>query len=97
MSNTRIQIAQTMASRMKRNSYTQGTKRKYFFGYPTEGKDGFSDCSSAVRETIRRVLGIDIGYNTVSQVNNKISLEWIEFANGNRYPTVALQPGDLLY
>lgn len=97
MSNTRNNIAKTMASRVKRNSYTQGSRRNYFFGYPTEGKDGYSDCSSAVRESVRRVLNFDIGSNTVAQVNNTKHLEWIEFANGKRYPTVQLEPGDLLY
>jgi len=93
----RLQLARTMASRTKRNTYTQGSFRKHFFGYPTEGKDGYSDCSSSVRETTRRVLGFDIGSNTVAQVNNNKTLEWIEFANGKKYPTVQLEPGDLLY
>jgi len=97
MSNKRIEIARTMASRMKRNSYTQGSRRNYFFGYPTDGKDGYSDCSSSVRESVRRILNFDIGSNTPAQVNNKKTLEWIEFANGKRYPTVQLEPGDLLY
>jgi len=93
----RIELARTMSSRMKRNSYTQGSRRKYFFGYPTDGKDGYSDCSSAVRETVRRILNFDIGSNTPAQVNNNKTLEWIEFANGRKYPSVELQPGDLLY
>jgi hypothetical protein len=93
----RIGLARTMASRMKRNSYTQGSRRKYFFGYPTDGKDGYSDCSSSVRESVRRILNFDIGSNTPAQVNNNKTLEWIEFANGKRYPTVQLEPGDLLY
>ena len=93
----RLQLARTMNSRLKRNSYTQGSMRKHFFGYPTEGKDGYSDCSSSVRETTRRILGFDIGSNTVAQVNNNKTLEWIEFANGKRYPTIQLLPGDLLY
>lgn len=93
----RNQIAQTMASRLKRNSYTQGGKREYFFGYPTEGKAGYSDCSSAVRKAIERVTGLKIGSNTVAQVNNNAGLQWVEFANGKKYPTVELMPGDLLY
>ena len=93
----RLDLARTMASRMKRNSYTQGSRRKYFFGYPTDGKDGYSDCSSSVRESVRRILNFDIGSNTPAQVNNNKTLEWIEFANGKRYPTVQLEPGDLLY
>ena len=93
----RIGLARTMASRMKRNSYTQGSRRKYFFGYPTDGKDGYSDCSSSVRESVRRILNFDIGSNTPAQVNNNKTLEWIEFANGRKYPSVELQPGDLLY
>jgi len=93
----RIELARTMASRMKRNSYTQGSRRKYFFGYPTEGKDGYSDCSSSVRESVRRILSFDIGSNTPAQVNNNKTLEWVEFANGQKCPMVELLPGDLLY
>ena len=97
MDTRRIEMARTMAGRKKRNSYTQGSKREYFFGYPTEGKDGYSDCSSAVRKAIERVTGISIGSNTVAQVNNNKTLQWVEFANGNKYPTIELCPGDLLY
>jgi len=93
----RLDLARTMASRMKRNSYTQGERRKYFFGYPTDGKDGYSDCSSSVRESVRRILNFDIGSNTPAQVNNNKTLEWVEFANGKKHPTVHLEPGDLLY
>ncbi len=74
-----------------------GEQEEYFFGYPTEGKDGYSDCSSAVRKAIERVTGISIGSNTVAQVNNNKTLQWVEFANGNKYPTIELCPGDLLY
>jgi len=90
-------MARNMRARQKRNSYTNSSARERFWGYPKEGDPGSSDCSSAVRKAIQRVTGFAIGSNTVSQVNNNTTLEWIEFANGKRYPTVHLLPGDLLY
>lgn len=94
----RIQMARNMRARQKRNSYSQnGTRRERFWGYPKEGDAGESDCSSAVRKAIQRVTDFSIGSNTVAQVNNNTTLEWVEFANGKRYPTVELMPGDLLY
>jgi peptidoglycan hydrolase-like protein with peptidoglycan-binding domain len=97
MDNRRLQMARNMRARQKRNSYTNSSARERFWGYPKEGDNGSSDCSSAVRLAIQRVTGFAIGSNTVGQVNNNMTLEWIEFANGRRYPTVALMPGDLLY
>jgi len=97
MDNRRLQMARNMRARQKRNSYTNSSARERFWGYPKEGDNGSSDCSSAVRLAIQRVTGFAIGSNTVSQVNNNTTLEWIEFANGKRYPTVQLMPGDLLY
>ena len=47
-----------MKSRAKKNSYTQGSKRGYFFGYPkntvgdTSAK-GYSDCSSSIAACIK--------------------------------------------
>ena len=94
----RIQMARNMRKRQKRNKYSQnGTLRERFWGYPNEGDPGNSDCSSAVRKAIQRAVDILIGSNTVAQVNNNKTLEWVEFANGKRYPTIKLMPGDLLY
>lgn len=90
-------MARNMRARQKRNGYTQdGARRERFWGYPKEGDDGSSDCSSAARLAIQRAAGISIGSNTVAQVNSK-NTEWEEFVNGKRYPTVDLLPGDLLY
>ena len=48
------QAAQLMQSRAGLNGYTQGSKRKYFWGYPDNevgntSQAGYSDCSSAAR------------------------------------------------
>jgi hypothetical protein len=64
----RMEAVRLMKNREKRNEYTNGDKRKYFFGYPDEGDNGYSDCSSAVRECIRRAAGIYIGSNTNAQI-----------------------------
>ena len=51
------QAAQLMQSRAGLNGYTQGSKRKYFWGYPDNevgntSQAGYSDCSSAARSAI---------------------------------------------
>ncbi len=97
MDSRRIQMARNMRARQKRNGYTNSSARERFWGYPKEGDPGSSDCSSAVRLAIQRVTSFAIGSNTVAQVNNNKTLEWVEFANGKRYPTIVLLPGDLLY
>lgn len=92
-----------MTSREKKNSYTQGAKRSYFFGYPdnTPGntsQKGYSDCSAAVRAAIKAAAGIDIGSNTSAQINNRGKLGRIVHETDGFYPDEnALLPGDCLY
>lgn len=97
----RKEAVRLMKSREKRNEYTNGSKRQYFFGYPNEGDDGYSDCSSAVRECIRRAAGIYIGSNTNAQIKNLLAGKGklIDAASGGRVlPDEAkLLPGDCLY
>ncbi len=98
----RLESVRLMKSREKRNSYTNGSKRQYFFGYPQEGDNGYSDCSSAVRECIRRAAGIYIGSNTDAQIKKLMSGELgtlVDAASGDRiYPNEdVLKPGDCLY
>lgn len=98
----RREAVRLMKSREKRNSYTNGSKRQYFFGYPNEGDEGFSDCSSAVRECIRRAAGIYIGSNTDAQIEKLLSGkagQLVDAASGGRiYPDESvLKPGDCLY
>ena len=98
----RMEAVRLMKSRAGCNSYTNGGKRKHFFGYPNEGDDGFSDCSSAVRECIRRAAGIYIGSNTDAQIEKLLSGaagKLVDAASGGRiYPDEsALRPGDCLY
>jgi hypothetical protein len=98
----RLESVRLMKSREKRNSYTNGSKRQYFFGYPQEGDNGYSDCSSAVRESIRRAAGIYIGSNTDAQIRKLMSGEagkLVDAASGDRiYPNESvLKPGDCLY
>lgn len=86
-----------MISRKGRNTYTNGSKRQYFFGYPQEGQDGYSDCSSAVREAIRRAAKIYIGSNTDAQIRNYKKGILVENTS-NSYPDESkLKPGDCLY
>ena len=87
--------------RYKLNSYTQGSKRVYVGGYPTagDGIKGFSDCSAFVRWVLKQVLGIDIGYNTSAQIQNRARGTLIEKATAKQtYPTEALmEPVDCVY
>lgn len=98
----RLEAVRLMKSREKRNEYTNGSKRQYFFGFPGEGDDGYSDCSSAVRECIRRAADIYIGSNTDDQIDRLLAGKGgklIDAASGGRkYPDEKLlKPGDCLY
>ena len=90
-SEKRAYAAELMKSREKKNSYTQGSKRSQFFS-------GYSDCSSAVRECIKKAAGIDIGSNTSAQINNRNKKGLIVHETDGYYPDESkLLPGDCLY
>ena len=77
------QAAQLMQSRAGLNGYTQGSKRKYFWGYPDNevgntSQAGYSDCSSAARSAILAAAGIDIGSNTNAQIKNRAKASFVE-------------------
>lgn len=87
----RIYATELMKSREKKNSYTQGSKRSQFFS-------GYSDCSSAVRECIKKAAGIDIGSNTSAQINNRNKIGLIVHETDGYYPDESkLLPGDCIY
>lgn len=92
-----------MKSRAKKNSYTQGGNRVYFFGHPDNvpgntTQKGYSDCSSAVRAAIKAATGIDIGGNTSAQINNRKKKGIVVHETTGYYPdTSKLLPGDCLY
>ena len=91
-----------MTGRVRKNSYTQGGKRTYFFGYPdnTPGnttQSGYSDCSSAVRASIKAAAGIDIGSNTSAQINNRGKGAVVDQTDGYYPDESRLKPGDCLY
>lgn len=92
-----------MKSRAKKNSYTQGSKRSYFFGHPDNKpgnttQAGYSDCSAAVRAAIKAASGIDIGGNTSAQVNNRNKKGLVIHTTDGYYPDESkLLPGDCLY
>lgn len=92
-----MEAVRLMKSRAGRNTYTNSSRRKYFFGHPGEGDDGYSDCSSAVRECIRRASGIYIGSNTDAQIRNYKKGVLVENTS-NIFPDESLlRPGDCLY
>ena len=98
----RARAAQLMQSRAKKNSYTQGAKRTYFFGYPDNEvgnttQAGFSDCSSAVRAAIKAVSGVDIGSNTNAQIKNRAKGIVVDQTDGYYPDESKLKPGDCLY
>lgn len=92
-----------MTDRAGKNAYTQGSKRKYFFGYPDNdpantAQSGFSDCSSAVRCAIQKASGLDIGSNTSAQINNRAKKGKIVHETTGFYPDESkLKIGDCLY
>lgn len=92
-----------MKSREKKNSYTQGSKRSYFFGHPNNQvgnttQNGYSDCSSSVRACIKAASGVDIGSNTSAQINNRNKIGLVVHTTDGYYPDESkLLPGDCLY
>lgn len=92
-----------MKSRKKKNSYTQGSKRGYFFGHPDNKpgnttQAGYSDCSAAVRAAIKAASSIDIGSNTSAQINNRNKKGLVVHTTEGCYPDESkLLPGDCLY
>lgn len=98
----RNKAVELMTSRKGKNSYTQGSNRKYFFGKPDNvpgntSQSGYSDCSSAVRAAIKAATGIDIGGNTSAQINNR-KKGIIVHETDSYYPDASkLLPGDCLY
>ena len=96
------QAAQLMQSRAGLNSYTQGSKRKYFWGYPDNkvgnmSQAGYSDCSSAVRAAILAAVSIDIGSNTNAQIKNRAKGKIVHETEGYYPDESQLLPGDCLY
>lgn len=101
-SEKRRYAAELMRSRKGLNSYTQGAKRAYFFGYPDNKagdtkQKGYSDCSSAVRAAIKAAAGIDIGSNTSAQVANRKKGLIVHQTDGYYPDESKLKPGDCLY
>lgn len=99
----RNKATELMLSRKGKNSYTQGSKRGYFFGYPdnkvgNKSQKGYSDCSSAVRAAIKAAAGVDIGSNTSAQINNRKVKGLVVHTTDGYYPDESvLLPGDCLY
>lgn len=99
----RNKAVQLMTGRKGLNSYTQGSKRVYFFGYPDNkpgnaAQRGYSDCSSAVRAAILEAAGVDIGGNTSAQINNRKTKGVVVHETTGYYPDESnLLPGDCLY
>ena len=91
-----------MKSRVRKNSYTQGGNRKYFFGKPDNipgntTQSGYSDCSSAVMKAIQAAAGINIGSNTSAQVTNRAKGLIVDQTDGYYPDESKLLPGDCLY
>ena len=94
--------ADLMLGRVRKNSYTQGGNRKYFFGKPDNEpgnvtQKGYSDCSSAVRAAIRAAAGVDIGANTNEQIKNRTNGVIVDQTDGYYPDESRLLPGDCLY
>lgn len=96
----RVKAAELMKSREKKNDYTNGADREYFFG-KNGSERGYSDCSSAVRACIEKAAGIDIGRNTDKQIRNLLAGrgKLVDAgSNGRMYPDESkMKPGDCIY
>jgi hypothetical protein len=89
----RAGVVKLLQARIKKNRYTQGSKRDRVFEEPA----GWGDCSSTIREGFKKALGIDIGANTAMQIVSKKGRD-IDIGNGAIYPNESkLLPGDCLY
>ena len=92
-----------MKSRYRKNTYTNGGDRKYFFGKPDNAvgnttQRGFSDCSSAVKAAIQAAAGINIGSNTDAQIRNRAKGIIVHQSDDGTLPDESLLlPGDALY
>lgn len=98
----RAEAVRLMKSRAKKNTYTNGGDRQYFFGKPDNvpgntTQKGYSDCSSAVRKAIKAAAGIDIGSNTDAQVRNRAKGVVVDTTTGYYPDESKLLPGDCLY
>lgn len=98
----RAQSVAYMKSRAKKNSYTQGGDRKYFFGKPDNipgntSQKGYSDCSSACAEAIKAAADINIGSNTSAQINNRAKGMVVHTTDGYYPDESKLLPSDCLY
>ncbi len=98
----RNEAVRLMKSRRRKNSYTNGEDRIYFFGKPDNrpgdtAQAGFSDCSSAVRAAIRAACGADIGWNTDAQLRNRDRGAVVHRSEDGMPDEAALLPGDCLY
>lgn len=98
----RAQAVAYMKSRAKKNSYTQGGNRIYFFGKPDNipgntTQSGYSDCSSAMMQAILAAAGINIGSNTSAQINNRAKGIVVHETDGYYPDESKLLPGDALY
>lgn len=101
-SEKRAKAVQYMEDRQKKNSYTQGAKRTYFFGYPNnkpgnKTQKGYSDCSAAAMKAILAAAGINIGANTTEQINNRKKGKIVDETTGYYPDESKLLPGDCLY
>lgn len=91
-----------MKSRLKKNTYTNGDLRKYFFGYPDNkvgntSQKGYSDCSAACAAAIKAAAGISIGGNTDAQIKNRAKGMIVDQTTGIYPDESKLLPGDCLY
>ena len=90
---TRRAVVDLLRTRVKKNQYTQGSKRNQVLSEPT----GYGDCSSTVRAGYKKILGIDIGSNTVAQIQSRKGFD-VDTGNQAAYPNEAnLKLGDCLY
>ena len=89
----RVAVVKLLQTRIKKNRYTQGSKRDRVFDEPT----GWGDCSSTVREGLKKVPDVDVGVNIAAKLVSKKGVD-VDIGNGAAYPDESkLKLGDCLY
>lgn len=88
-SQKRKKVVNAIKSREKKNTYTQGANR-------TKVDKGYGDCSATTRWAYLSTLGIDIGLNTVAQIQSSKGFD-VDTAAGYLPNEKNLLPGDCLY
>lgn len=84
-------IVKSALTRERKNQYSQDARKR------TKIEAGYGDCSGTIWYWYHKLLGINIGGNTETQINSKLGVR-VEMSIVNGIPDESkLKPGDALY